>query len=56
MTPEGEAVHALAREAVEARARTQWRLMGARSEHEALEVFMHDVQTDKLVERHTARS
>ena len=37
-------MHALAREAVEARARTQWRLMGARSEHEALELFMHDVR------------
>ena len=39
-----EAVHDLAREAPEARARTQWRLMGARSEHEALGVFMHDVR------------
>ena len=39
-----EAVHALAREAAEARAHTQWRLMGARSEHEALGVFMHDVR------------
>ena len=31
-------------EAAEARARTQWQLIGARSEHEALGVFMHDVR------------
>jgi len=34
----------LAREAAEARARSEWRRMGARSEHEALGVFMHDVR------------
>ena len=38
-----EALHSLAREAAEARARSEWRRMGARSEHEALGVFMHDV-------------
>ena len=31
-----EALHVLAREVAEARARTEWRQMGARSEHEAL--------------------
>ena len=31
-----EALHSLAREAAEARARSEWRRMGARSEHEAL--------------------
>ena len=31
-----EELHALAREVAEERARTEWRQMGARSEHEAL--------------------
>ena len=35
--------HALAREVAEERARTEWRRMGARSEHEALGIFVHDV-------------
>ena len=34
---------ALAREVAEERARTEWRRMGARSEHEALGIFVHDV-------------
>ena len=38
-----EGLHALAREVVEERARTEWRRMGARSEHEALGIFVHDV-------------
>ena len=36
-------LHALAREVAEERARTEWRQMGARSEHEALGIFVHDV-------------
>ena len=38
-----EELHALAREVAEERARTEWRQMGARSEHEALGIFVHDV-------------
>jgi hypothetical protein len=38
-----EGLHALAREVAEERARTEWRQMGARSEHEALGIFVHDV-------------
>ena len=38
-----EGLHALAREVAEERARTEWRRMGARSEHEALGIFVHDV-------------
>ena len=38
-----EALHGLAREAAEARARGEWRRMVSRSEHEALGVFMRDV-------------
>jgi hypothetical protein len=38
-----EGLHALAREVAEERARTEWRQMGARSEHEALGIFVHGV-------------
>ena len=38
-----EELDGLAREAAEAKARKEWRQMGARSEHEALGIFMHDV-------------
>ena len=38
-----EELHALAREVAEERARSEWRQMGARSEHEALGIFVHDV-------------
>jgi len=38
-----EGLHALAREVAEESARTEWRQMGARSEHEALGIFVHDV-------------
>ena len=38
-----EGLHALAREVAEERARTEWRRMGARSEHAALGIFVHDV-------------
>ena len=38
-----EGLHALAREVAEERASTEWRRMGARSEHEALGIFVHDV-------------
>ena len=38
-----EGLHALAREVAEERARTEWRQMDARSEHEALGIFVHDV-------------
>ena len=38
-----EGLHARAREVAEERARTEWRRMGARSEHEALGIFVHDV-------------
>ena len=38
-----EELDVLAREAAEAKARKEWRQMGARSEHEALGIFMHDV-------------
>jgi hypothetical protein len=38
-----EGLHALAREVAEERARTEWRRMSARSEHEALGIFVHDV-------------
>ena len=38
-----EELEGLAREAAEAKARKEWRQMGARSEHEALGIFMHDV-------------
>ena len=38
-----EGLHALTREVTEERARTEWRRMGARSEHEALGIFVHDV-------------
>ena len=45
-----EALHSLAREAAEARARSEWRRMGAWSEHEALGVFMHGVHSvDKVL-------
>ena len=39
-----ETLHVLGREVAEAKARTEWRQMGARSEHEALGIFVHDVQ------------
>jgi len=35
----------LAREVAEAMARTEYRQIGARSEHEALGIFVHDVHT-----------
>ena len=38
-----EELDGIAREAAEAKARNEWRQMGARSEHEALGIFMHDV-------------
>ena len=38
-----EGLRALAREVAEERARTEWRQMGAQSEHEALGIFVHDV-------------
>ena len=38
-----EGLHALPREVAEERARTEWRQMGARSAHEALGIFVHDV-------------
>ena len=38
-----ETLHVLGREVAEAKARTEWRQMGARSEHEALGIFVHDV-------------
>ena len=39
-----EALETLAREAAEAMARSEWRRMGARSEDEALGIFMHSVR------------
>ena len=38
-----ETLHVLGREVAEAKARTEWRQMGARSEHEALGIFVRDV-------------
>ena len=38
-----EGLHALAREVAEESARTEWRQLGARGEHGALGIFVHDV-------------
>ena len=46
-----EGLHTLAREVAEERARTEWRRMGARSEHEALGIFVHDVHRPPLGQR-----
>ena len=46
-----EGLHALTREVTEERARTEWRRMGARSEHEALGIFVHDVHPPPLGQR-----
>ena len=46
-----EGLHALAREVAEERARTEWRQMDARSEHEALGIFVHDVHRPRCGQR-----